>query len=252
MAKSYPGEQWKRVKFDVKSTTAQHIEISNYGRLRTFNYVSDGNIINGSMVNGYRIVRLKLYKPRDKKTQQRFDEQQQNVFRLMRKIKAMQANKAGKKAIAEATASLNVIKIKLSKKFKDDLWERTIYYHSLIHRLVADYFLRKPTSNQTIVGHLDFDRLNNKASNLKWMTPDENYEHQKSSPHVIKERIERRKRLRNPSATNKLTIDTVKQLKKQLKQGTPMKELIKTFKVTGTQINRIKKGENWADVKAAK
>jgi len=41
-------------------------------------------------------------------------------------------------------------------------------------------------------------------------------------------------------------------LKKLLNQGKPMKQLVKQFKVTDTQIFRIKRGENWADIEAAK
>lgn len=252
MAKNYPGEQWKRVKFDIKSTKENRVEISNYGRLRTFNNVSNGNIINGSMIKGYRIIRLKFFTPRDKKSQERFDLQQQQVFKMMRKIKSLKENKASKKSIAEATLQLDTYKKKLSQKFKDDLKERTIYYHSLIHRLVADYFLKKPTAKQTIVAHLDHDRLNNKFSNLKWMTPEENYEHQKTSPHVIREKNNRRSRRRDHASTTKLTTKKVMQLKKMLNNGKPIKQLVKLFKVTDTQIIRIKKGENWADVKAAR
>ncbi len=40
-------------------------------------------------------------------------------------------------------------------------------------------------------------------------------------------------------------------LKKLLNQGKPIKQLVKQFKVTDTQIFRIKRGENWADIEAA-
>lgn len=41
-------------------------------------------------------------------------------------------------------------------------------------------------------------------------------------------------------------------LKKMINQDKPMKQLVRQFKVTGTQILRIKRGENWADIPAAK
>jgi uncharacterized protein YerC len=40
-------------------------------------------------------------------------------------------------------------------------------------------------------------------------------------------------------------------LKKMLNQGKPMRTLVKQFKVTDTQILRIKRGENWGDIEAA-
>ncbi|MEP6512348.1 MAG: HNH endonuclease [Parafilimonas sp.] len=252
MTKDYPGEQWKTVKFDFKFTNDFRLEVSNFGRLRTFNKVSDGNIINGSMINGYRIIRLKLYRPREGKTQNRLDYLQQQVFKLTRKLKSLKENKESKKAINETTDLLNSLKKKLSKKFQNDLKERTIHYHSLVHRLAADYFLKKPTLKQIIVAHLDHDKLNNRSGNLKWMTPEENYKHQQNSPHVIKEKQERRHRRKEDSRATKLTVTKVMLLKKLLNQGKPMKQLVKHFKITDTQIFRIKRGENWADIEAAK
>ena len=252
MAKDYPGEQWKTVKFDFDFTNEFRLEISNFGRLKTFNKISDGNIVNGSMINGYRIIRLKLYTPRDEKIQNRLDYLKQQTFKLARKLKSLKDNHESKKLINETTELHDTLKKNLSKKFQDDLKERTINYHSLFHRLVAHYFLKKPTAIQTIVAHLDHDKLNNRANNLQWMTAEENYEHQKSSPHVIKEKQERRHRRKEDSRATKLTVTKVMLLKKMINQGKPMKQLVKQFKVTDTQIFRIKRGENWADIEAAK
>lgn len=250
--KYYPGEQWKPLKFDFEFTNEGRIEVSNFGRLRTFNKVSDGNLINGSMINGYRVLKLKLYKPRDEKIQKRFDYLQQQVLKLARKLKSLKNNNESKKTIADTSALLETLKTNLSKKFNDDLKERTINYHSLVHRLVAYYFLKKPGASETIVAHLDYDKLNNRANNLQWMTPEQNYEHQKNSPYVIAEMEDRRKGRKENSRNAKLTVTKVMLLKKLLRQDKPMKQLVKIFKVTETQILRIKRGENWADIAAAK
>lgn len=251
MTKSYPNEKWKALKFDAEYTNQSRIEVSNYGRLRSFNKISDGNIINGSMINGYRIIRLKLIIPRDVKTQKRLDFLQQQIFKFARKIREMEQNDESKVAIEEAKQLLDVLKKKISKKFSDDLKKRTVNYHSLIHRLVAEYFLRKPAANKTIVAHLDHDKLNNHEANLMCMTPEENYGHQQSSPFVIKEKIERRTRRKEDSRATKLTVTKVMLLKKMLNQNKPLKQLVKQFKVSDTQILRIKRGENWADIHAA-
>ena len=142
MTKNYPGEQWKAVTFDFAFTNIFRLEISNFGRLRTFNKISNGNIVNGSMINGYRIIRLKLYRPRDEKVQAKLDYLQQQVFKLARKLKSQKEDGESKKQINETNVLLDTFKKNLSKKFQDDLKERTINYHSLIHRLVADYFLK--------------------------------------------------------------------------------------------------------------
>ena len=41
------------------------LEISNFGHIRAFNKITKGKILKGSMINGYRIIRQKLFKPRD-------------------------------------------------------------------------------------------------------------------------------------------------------------------------------------------
>ncbi len=251
MKQNYPGEQWKAIRFDFPFTNDCRIEVSNFGRLRTFNKVSDGNIINGSMVNGYRIIRLKFYSPRDEKTQARFEFLQEQVNILAAKLKLLKDKSDGNHPIAETENLLTAFKMNLHKELKEDLKSRTIHYHSLIHRLVADYFLTKPRDKQTIVAHLDYDKLNNRSVNLKWMTPEENYGHQRSSPYVIKEKLRMRQSGNYNSVRIKLSVTKVMLLKKLLSQGKPMHQLVKIFKVTDTQIFRIKRGENWSDIEAA-
>lgn len=252
MTKDYPGEKWKTVKFDFDFTNDFRLEVSNFGRLRNFNKISDGNLVNGSLINGYKIIRLKLYRPREEQVQAKFDYLQQQVFKLARKLKSQTQNGESKQVISDTTLLLDTLKKKLSKQFQDDLKERTINYHSLFHRLVAHYFLEAPTNQQTIVAHLDFEKLNNRAYNLKWMTPEENYEHQKHSPYVIKELQERRQKRKENSRATKLSVTKVMLMKKLINQGKTMKQLVRQFKVTDTQIFRIKRGENWADIEAAK
>lgn len=252
MTKNYPGEQWKEVQFDFEFTNDSVLEVSNYGRLRTFNKVSEGNILNGSLINGYRIVRLKLYKPRDEKIQAKLENLQQQGFKLARRLKKQLADNESKRTISETREALESFRKNLSKKFQNDLKERTINYHSLIHRLVAQYFLPPPKNGQTLVAHLDFNKLNNRAANLKWMSPEENYEHQKKSPYVIKDKQLRKVRQQTNPNRAKLTVTKVMLLKKLLNEGKPMKQLVKLFKVTDTQIIRIRRGENWSNVPAAK
>lgn len=246
MVKDFPGEQWKAITFDFEFTNDFRLEVSNFGRLRSFNKISDGNIVNGSMINGYRIIRLKLYSPRSADVQKKLDYLQQQIFKLASKLKFLKNNNENEKEIKEAEQLLATMKKNLSKKFKADLKKRTINHHLLFHRLVATYFLKKPTANHTVVAHLDYDKLNNRAYNLKWMTREENYEHQKGSPYVIKEKEKRISRGR------KLTVTKVMLMKKLINHGKPMKQLVKLFKVTDTQILRIKRGENWAAIEAAK
>lgn len=252
MAKDFSGEKWKEVKFDFDFTNDYRLQISNLGRLRSFNKDSDGNILEGTMINGYRIVRLKFYKERDRKVQARLDNLQQQVYKLSAKHRLQIANKESKKTINETAELLDLVRQNLKKKFADDTRSRTINYHALVHRLVAEYFILNHKPAQTVVAHLDFNKLNNRVSNLKWMTPEENYEHQQKSPYVIKEKKRRKEDVTNNTRVAKLSITKVMLLKKLLNEGKPVRQLVKQFKISDMQVYRIKRGENWSNIQAAK
>ena len=46
--------------------------------------------------------------------------------------------------------------------------------HNKLHRLVASRFLPSPTEEGMIIDHIDRDRLNNCASNLRWCSHADN------------------------------------------------------------------------------
>jgi NUMOD4 motif/Helix-turn-helix domain of resolvase/HNH endonuclease len=252
MTKNLLGEIWKNVDLHLDFKIENRLEVSNKGRIRTFNKVSDGNVIDGSLINGYKIIRLKVFRQRDEATENKFAYLNKQILKFSEKIKKMQEAKESKTAIKEAESLLKGLKENLSKKYAADAKLRTTHYHSLIHRLVAECFLRKTSSMQTIVAHLDFDKLNNKASNLKWMTQAENVIHQRNSPFVIAEKANRRISGAKNTRTTKLSVTKVMLIKKLLNEGKPVKSLVKQFKVSDMQIYRVKSGENWGDVPAAK
>lgn len=250
MIKDFPGEKWASVKFDFDFTNDASFKISNFGRLQTTNKYSGTRLLNGSSINGYRIIRLKLFKPGLQKTQLAIKRLQKQAAELSKNITALSKEKGNKKLLAEKNQLLKESKAGLEKLYKQDRKYRTINYHSLIHRLVADYFLPVPRTGQTKVAHVDHNKLNNHVSNLKWMTPEENFKHQQKSPLVIQAKEQRRTGIQlNQHA--KLTVTKVMLLKKLLNQNKPVKQLIKQFKVTDMQIYRIKRGENWGYVPAA-
>jgi HNH endonuclease len=249
MDTSYIGERWKAVEIDIVRTSINRIEVSSHGRIRSFNRISDGNILEGSLVNGYKIIRLKFFVDREPDVERKFLYHQKQIAKLTDNIRQMKANKESKQTIKEATALLENLRANHKKKLAVDWKERATNYHSLVHRLVATYFLKKPSEKQTVVAHLDYEKLNNKASNLKWMTHAENIEHQRNSPYVLADK--EKKRTVKSNGIIKLTVTKVMLLKKLLNEGKEINALAKQFKVSSTQILRIKKGENWGDIPAA-
>jgi hypothetical protein len=249
MDTNYISERWKAVEIDIVRTSINRIEVSSHGRIRSFNRISDGNILEGSLINGYKIIRLKFFVDRDADTERKFLYHQKQIAKLTAKVRLMKAHKENKLIIKEATTLLENLRTNHKKKLALDWKERAINYHSLVHRLVATYFLKKPTEKQTIVAHLDYEKLNNKAGNLKWMTPAENIEHQRNSPYVLADK-EKKRTVKN-NGIIKLTVTKVMLLKKLLNEGKEINALAKQFRVSGTQILRIKKGENWGDIPAA-
>jgi hypothetical protein len=116
---------------------------------------------------------------------------------------------------------------------------RQNYY---LHRLVAEYFTRKPTIKHGFVIHLDHVKENNKSQNLKWVTHEVQIGHALSDPNVVLRQ--------NPAEGPKLNVQKVRQIKRALKaKNQPtLKALAKQFKVSDMQIHRIKTGENWSHV----
>ncbi|HAM97454.1 MAG TPA: hypothetical protein DCQ26_02480 [Marinilabiliales bacterium] len=114
--------------------------------------------------------------------------------------------------------------------------KRTTKY---IHKLVADLFLPEPDENSQYVIHLDFNKENNHEKNLKWVTRPELSEHLAKNPNQKKGVIR----------YSKLTETDVIRLKKKIQRGkNPLYKIAKEFGITHTQLNRIRKGENWGHI----
>jgi hypothetical protein len=123
--------------------------------------------------------------------------------------------------------------------------------YEFVYKLVAKYFLKKTSPEQTCVIHLDYCRNNDAVLNLKYATKPEMLAHIKRSPAVI----EAKKRLvefNKQSDGRKLTVTQVIHLKKRLldpNRKTKLKSLAKQFNISEMQLYRIKRGDNWAHLK---
>lgn len=254
-------EKWKQVEFPFKHTNPIRLFVSDHGQVKVFSQVNkDGKILKGALQSGYRIIQMKFFLPRAKDTQQKFDYLGEQI-KIFRKALDVPKNKFQKSKLKDAGYYSNQTKYQegmkvladlkknLSAAKKEDEKKRTINHGFLVHRLVAENFCRQPSKYNCFVAHLDYHKLNNKFSNLKWMTQDEITEHQKKNPSVILEMKKRKGRRTENSAQHKLTTSKVMFIKKQLARRVRIENIAKQFKVSVMQIHRIKKGENWGDIK---
>jgi predicted DNA binding protein len=112
-----------------------------------------------------------------------------------------------------------------------------------VHRLVAAAFLKPETEKHKFVIHLDFNKLNNRANNLKWATQKEVREHQENNPKWIK--------TKGRISNSKLTETQVRRLKMKIldpERKTRYKILAKQFGISEMQLYRIKIGVHWGHI----
>jgi hypothetical protein len=132
-------------------------------------------------------------------------------------------------------------------KTKKGISSKTLF----LHRLVAEYFLKRKSEKHTYVLHLDHDPGNNFLENLKWATKEEMIEHNKKSPAVIKARKRTIQHNIN-SDGRKLTVKKALEIKKRIfnpNRKTTLKNIAKQYGISEMHVYRIKSGENWGHLK---
>lgn len=117
-----------------------------------------------------------------------------------------------------------------------------------VHNAVAETFLKKRHAKCDHVIHLDHNKANNEAANLKWVTQQEQIEHTKKSP-LVREAIARK--IHSGATAKKLNEKKVLQLKKELwdpKRKLTFKKLAEKYGIAEMNLYRIKSGEMWFHV----
>jgi hypothetical protein len=116
-----------------------------------------------------------------------------------------------------------------------------------IHRELAKLFIKKPTQRHKFVVHINHDKLDNRAKNLRWATMEEMIAHQQNSPAKIAYKEKQATRQNGL----KLNAAQVKRIKDQLNNKNrrlTIKQLADKYSVSEMTMYRIKSGENWGRV----
>ncbi len=114
-----------------------------------------------------------------------------------------------------------------------------------IHKLVAEKFIANKNRHQKVI-HLNYNKNDNKTSNLKWASNEDVAAHQKESPYW-KRYIATRDNA-NRITNNKLSTTEVMRIKKMLNRNVMKSKIAKRFNISTMQVSRIASGENWGNV----
>ncbi|MBK8846418.1 MAG: hypothetical protein IPO27_07710 [Bacteroidetes bacterium] len=122
-----------------------------------------------------------------------------------------------------------------------DIVHKGVRKNHYLHNLVAEYFGKKNSPKHIKVVHLDWKKLNNKISNLKYVTLIELYKRNAEY---------NAKKFGSENSVNaKLNKVKVQSIRKELKGGTTQRALAKKYKVSLMTISRVALGKSWTAVK---
>ena len=106
-----------------------------------------------------------------------------------------------------------------------------------IHRLIAETFINNK-DNKKCVNHKNGNKLDNRASNLEWVTYSEN------NKHAFKKGL-----IKQSNEWDKLTKKDVHNICFRLEKGESVTKIHKDYPiVTRRNINGIESGRNWKDI----
>ena len=251
----YPTEIWKEYPLNVENDSQYRVEVSNFGRVKTYNKNRpNGGLIKGSLQGGYPIVRFTLFKERPASVVEKIDALNELIYFLEDSRRTLVKKKVKTPEVIAEIEELRKHRLSVIARRKKYISKtdraRQIFCHFLVHRAVAELFLDKPSGAELVI-HKDFNKENNHVSNLQWATKEEAFARFAHHPHYKEKRKnddsfgQKRRRY----GSEKLSVENVLYIKEKLAQGKTLRELAHQFKVSDMQIHRIKTGENWKSVK---
>jgi len=124
-----------------------------------------------------------------------------------------------------------------------------------VHRLVAAAFIQGKTAERRFVNHKDGDRTNNLATNLEWVTSQENMDHAVALGRIVcgdrhPNRLDPRRVRGSRNGRAKLTEADVLELRRLRSIGHSIRDLMKQFHVGETATRAAINGDLWSHVGA--
>lgn len=258
----YDTEKWANIEMPDLFANRYFLEVSNYGKVKRTDKKTNVVLqIKQFLVEGFPQSKFTIMEPRSEKDINSYIDSRNKIAQLENELSDLQNQTTSFDLdIISQSELFTTIELKQSEldktrknykiRYKKNEQKRKKNFGNLVHRWVAEYFCEKPSDQHILVAHLDHDKLNNHHSNLKWMTRAECTIHNLKNPLVVKSKI--KAAASGLVRTSKLTTSQVSILKKRMNEGVSLTELSKRYPVTQTQLLRIKRGENWAKVPAAR
>jgi len=113
----------------------------------------------------------------------------------------------------------------------------------MVHRLVAEVFVENNDPiNKDMVIHIDGNKANNHAENLKWIDKEEWREYNRK-----RFRMEDNKEVPIKRGNTHLNMESARLIRKLASEGVQTTKLAKLFRITPMQVLRIRKNECWKE-----
>lgn len=119
-----------------------------------------------------------------------------------------------------------------------------------VHREICRLFNAKPSTKHKFVVHINHNKLDNTAKNLKFATLDEMIAHQQNSPAKLAYKEVQANRTKGLKLNAK-QVAAMKKILEDPKRKITIKKIAEKYKVSEMTVYRIKSGENWGRVKKA-
>lgn len=251
-------EKWKTYPLEFEFEEDYKIEISNYGRVKTYNIKQpNGAIVNCSREQGYPILKKTFHKKRTEADAHKLKNLDLEITQHQEKIKETKKNLGilpkERKILLEKLRKERDFLVKKRKNLNYKInKKRAIYFSLLIHKAVAKLFIDKPSPEHNFVIHKDFKKDNNIVSNLEWATKKQTHDRYVNNPYYKVKKFEDNLYGKKEVIVkaSKLSVNDVLYIKNKLLKGeAKLKKLAEQFGVSDMQIYRIKTGENWGHVK---